>query len=65
MVMSVLWAQNSTWMKEKYSLTATINSYRRKMEEGGRKSRVRKVNVMGGGNEPERWQLIGTINRCT
>ena len=30
MVMSVLWAQKSTGMKGKYSLTATINPYRRK-----------------------------------
>jgi hypothetical protein len=58
MVMSVLWAQKSAGMKWKYSLTATINPYRRKKEEGGRKSRVRMVNVMGGGNEPERRQLI-------
>ena len=65
MVMSVLWAQKSTGMKGKYSLTATINPYRRKKEEGGRKSRVRMVNVIGGGNEPKRWQLIGTINRHT
>ena len=41
MVMSVFWAQKSTGMKGKYSLTATINPYRRKKEEGGRKSGVR------------------------
>ena len=65
MIMSVLWPQKSTGMKGKYSLTATINCYRRKKEEGGRKGGVRMVNVMGGGNEPERWQLIRTINRNT